>query len=130
MLYTYSYNLVISILNLVGSNDEWAFNVRMSHTRFLFYSLTNWCYDTSSLEAMSSERGLCSQILDRPSEILVRPIFFPCFVFCIRSFEFFVAILKCCYIHQHMSLAQHFGGPMNGIRGISAWPVHMTIAEW
>lgn len=71
LLYTYSWNLVIPISNVAGSNDGWAFKVSRPHTRFLFFALTKlvlWYLFTRwpiSLEAISTERGLCSQILDR-----------------------------------------------------------------
>lgn len=66
----------ISDLNWVGSNDEWAFNVRRSHARFLFFSLTKLVLPhqsmTHSFEVKSSERDLSSRMRDRPSRKLVR----------------------------------------------------------
>lgn len=81
LMYTYSYNLGLSDLNWVGSNNEWAFNVRRYHARFLFFSWTKLVLPhhsmTHSLEAMPSERGLCSRMLDPPSRKLVQPMFTP-----------------------------------------------------
>lgn len=93
LMYTYSYRLGLSDLNWFGSNDEWVFNVRRSHARFLFFSWTKLVLThhsmTYSLEAISRERGLYSRMLNPPSRKLVQPIFTRCWVWkiglCIRS---------------------------------------------